>query len=412
MEAFEAATGSPYLSEGATSGPVVSSQRQLWSVAGYLSMVHRTLFGLEADDDGLRVHPYLPAGVRDDLFGGTDTLVLNDYPYRGRTVTVALHLPPSGGTGALEVGELRLGGALVSGDLLPVAMLGDANRVDVTLTAGSGAAASLTEVSVADWQNVFGPVTPRITGLAAVAGGVQLSLSTNGETAADVRLRVYRDGVMIADDLPGTTTSTTDTGADPSGPRSPCYVVEATFVTSGNHSQHSPPNCWWGAGAAHITTIDASAMANVGGAGSTSHGRFHYEPWGDLGSSLTVASFTAAQTGPHLLQLTFGNGAGSINTGITCAVKRVVVEDIGTGAVVAEGAVVMPHLGSWDRWVGSSFVSATLTAGRAYRIIVRADDDVVNMSSFAHFETYTGGLGGRSGEFNRVNVAELKILAR
>ena len=46
-----------------------------------------------------------------------------------------------------------------------------------------------------------------------------------------------------------------------------------------------------------------------------------------------------------------------------------------------------------------------------FRIVIRGDDEVVNMSAFAHFERYTGGLGGASGAFNRVNVAELKILA-
>jgi hypothetical protein len=72
---------------------------------------------------------------------------------------------------------------------------------------------------------------------------------------------------------------------------------------------------------------------------------------------------------------------------------------------------MMPHLGDWSRWADSSFVRAELTAGTEYRVVIRGDDEVVNMSAFAHFERYTGGLGGRSGAFNRVNVAELKILA-
>ena len=74
--------------------------------------------------------------------------------------------------------------------------------------------------------------------------------------------------------------------------------------------------------------------------------------------------------------------------------------------------IVMPHLADWSRWADSSFLRAELTAGTEYRIVIRGDDEVVNMSAFAHFERYTGGLGGRDGAFNRVNVAELKILAR
>ena len=189
---------------------MVNSQRQLWSVAGYLSMVHHTLFGLEAESDGLHVRPFVTAGLRDDVFAGTDELVLNDYPYRGRRVTVVLHLPESGGTGALTVGEVSLNGTALGGDLLPAAMLEETNRVDVTLTAGATAAASLTEVSGTDWRDVYGPRTPRVTSFTRAGDELTLALDLNGATAADVRWTIYRDGEPVADDLPGTTTLWTD----------------------------------------------------------------------------------------------------------------------------------------------------------------------------------------------------------
>ncbi len=407
MENFEAASGAPWLDEGSTSGPVVNSQRQLWSVAAYVSMVHQTLFGLEGESDGLHVRPFVTAAMR-ELFAGTDELVLNDFPYRGRAVTVVLHLPESAGEGALTIESIVAAGAAVEGDLLTD--LEAQVRVDVTLGAGAGGS-SLTETSDADWRDVFGPRTPRIESVSAAAGGVQLALRTS-ESPGDVTWRIYRDGEVVADALPGGTTSWTDAAVDASGARSPCYVAELTYTRSGNHSQHSPPSCWWGAGFSRIATVDASAMTNVGGAGSTDHGRFHYGSWGDPGHSLTVPSFTASQSGEHLFQVTFGNGAGSVNTGITCAIKRLVVEEVATGAVVADGPLYMPHLGTWSRWEDSNFVSAELRAGVEYRVVIRGDDEMVNMSSFAHFEAYTGGLGGRSGVFNRVNIAELVVLAR
>ena len=224
--------------------------------------------------------------------------------------------------------------------------------------------------------------------------------------------RIYRDGEVVADALPGSTTSWTDPTHDAASARSPCYTAELTFTASGNHSQHAPPVCWWGAGAARVRSIAAGAMTHVGGSASTEHGRLHYGGWGDEGHSLTVSSFTAAQSGPHLLQLVYGNGAGAISTGITCAVKRVVVEEVATGRVAAEGPVIMPHLGDWSRWADSSFVRAELSAGTEYRVVIRGDDEVVNMSALAPFERYPGGLGGASGTFFRANVAELRILAR
>lgn len=412
MENFEAGSGDHYVEEGATSGPVVNSQRQLWSVAGYLSMVHHTIFGMAAEGGGIRVRPFITAELRTSLFAGTDTLVLNDYPYRGQRITVVVHLPSDAGTGPLPIERWELDGTDNGGSFLAEADLGETNRVDVFLGTGTSAAGDITEVSDTDWRQVFGPRTPRITDVSASGSDLTLTLDTNGEDAGTVRWRIYRDGVVVADELAGGTTSWTDTGVDATGERSPCYTAELTFTSSGNHSQHAPPVCWWGSSFGRITTVDASAMTNVGGDGSSSHGRFHYEPWGDPGDSLTVDGFSPSQSGTHLLQVTFGNGAGGVTTGVTCAVKRVTVIDEGTGDTVADGTVMMPHLGTWDRWEDSSFMAAELDAARTYRIVIASDPSRANMSDFAHFESYTGGLGGSGGAFNRANIAELKILAR
>ena len=408
MENFEAASGAPWVEDGPTSGPVVNSQRQLWSVAAYVSMVRHTLFGLQAEADGLHVRPFVPAGLRDSLFAGTSEIVLNDFRYRGRSIRVVLELPDEPGTGVLEVEEIYLGDTLVDGDRLEG--LEDGDCVYVRLGAGKGDAGSSTQTTDANWRDVFGPRTPQITSVGAAGGQVTLGLST--PEAADVTWRIYRDGAIVADDLPGSTTSWVDTDFDASSTQTPCYVAELTFTASGNHSQHSQPACWWGEGAGRVSEIEASSMINEGGVGTTNHGRFHYEGWGDEGHTLTVASFTTTQTGPHLFQVGYGNGAGAVSTGITCAVKRLLVEEVASGDEVAGGLLVMPHLGDWSLWSLSNFVQAELTAGVAYRVVIRGDDQAVNMSAFAHFEAYTGGLGGADGAFNRVNISDLRVLAR
>ena len=105
------------------------------------------------------------------------------------------------------------------------------------------------------------------------------------------------------------------------------------------------------------------------------------------------------------------NGAGAINTGITCAVKKVTVEELPSGNVVGTGFLVMPHRGDWGSWGDSSFVRVKLTAGKSYRVRLAHDDRAVNMSAFDHFSAYTGGTGGKGGAFYRVNISELKLLA-
>ena len=410
MENLEIVSGATFLDDGAYSGPVVNSHRQLWSVAGYVSMVHHTLFGLRFAADGLRVTPYVSRDLRNSLFANTDQLVLNDVPWRGTTTTVVLHLPAVGGSGgSYQVEAVRLNGQLVTGPI-SAAQLEPQNRIDVTLGAPTMVGpTSLTRRDSVDYRAIFAPRVPTITNVRRNGSAVALDLSAAGETPSTIRYAVYRDGVKVASDLAGTATSFTDTSA--SADTAPCFAVETCFTSSGNCSQRSRPMCWWGDGAARVTTIAATSFVPTGGVASNDHGRFHYGNWGDPSHTLVVPSIRPTRTGPHLLQLVYGNGANSISTGITCAIKRIAVEDTATNQVVASGVITMPQLGDWARWADSTFVRADLDATKTYRITIRADQFTMNMSALAHFSNYVGA-GGSAGEFARVNIAELKLLAR
>ncbi|MFC4763742.1 alpha-L-rhamnosidase-related protein [Dyella koreensis] len=73
MENFELTTQAVHVEDGALSGPVVDSPRQLWSVAGYLDMVIEGVFGLQADG---RIEPKLPTSLVPMLFGDKDRIRL------------------------------------------------------------------------------------------------------------------------------------------------------------------------------------------------------------------------------------------------------------------------------------------------------------------------------------------------
>src|SRR4030095_8945219 len=73
MENFELTTQAVHVDDGALSGPVVNSPRQLWSVAGYLDMVIGGVFGVQADG---RIEPKLPAELVPMLFGDRQTISL------------------------------------------------------------------------------------------------------------------------------------------------------------------------------------------------------------------------------------------------------------------------------------------------------------------------------------------------
>jgi len=410
MENLEISSGAPWVDDGAFSGPVVNSHRQLWSVGGYISMVHHTLFGLRFTDDGLHVRPYLTRDLRSSLFAGTDSLALNDVPWRGATISVVLHLPAVGGEGgSYEIGAIELNGVAVDGPI-GADRLEAMNRIDVTLVAPiEPSLLTVTHRNAANWREIFAPRPPVITAVRRAGAAVAIDLDAGGEDTSMIEYAVYRDGVRIASDLSGPGTSFTDVSA--SANEAPCYAVETCFTTTGNCSQRSRPMCWWGDGAARVQSYPASTFAASGGVASSDHGRFHYGSWGDLDDTLTITTVAPARTGPYLVQLVYGNGAGPIDTGITCGIKRIVIEEIATNQPVASGVVVMPQLGTWSRWADSTFMRADLDASKTYRITIRSDERTANMSGFSHFATY-GGAGGASGRLDDVNIAELKLLAR
>jgi len=415
MENFELVTGKTYVDEGPTSGPVVNSRRQLWSVAGYLSMVHDAIFGLEATAKGLRFLPYVPKKLRNTLFSGTDTLTLNNFPYHGKKVSVVVKLPPAGASqeGALAVARVRLNGVTVGDAMIDESKLANRNTIEIELADATDPDAgqkATVVTTTSDYKTIFAPKPPVVSEVAIDAGKVRLRLETGGEAPADVTFRVFRDGQKIAEGLPGSTTTYTDATSSQTGP-SHCYTVETQFA-SGTVSHRANPACYWGPGASRIVTkTGQTELTSNAGTFVTDHGRSFYESWGDPGSTLTTTAFTAATTGEVLVQLTYGNGAGGATTGITCATKLVRVEDTSNGAVVATGYAVMPQRGTWASWGESSFVRAKVTQGKSYRVVVADDTKSVNMSAFSHFSAYTGGTGGSGGPFYRVNIADVKVLA-
>ncbi|MFO0744439.1 MAG: hypothetical protein U1F43_02050 [Myxococcota bacterium] len=355
--------------------------------------------------------------LRNELFPDASELALNDWPWRGHQVSVVLALPTevAADPGAsYRVAGLALNGRDVAVDhVFQASELAPSNCIDVRLDLDADAAATTADVrDDSDWRQVFGPRTPFITALDADGGKLRLTIATYDDDASGLTLDVYRDGVKVATALPGTTTTWTDEGSDASAPTSPCYVVEAAFSVSGNRSQRSRARCWWGATSERIQVIDATHFVATGGTGVSEYDKFHYQGWGDPGHKLEILGVVAAQSGPHLFQVTYGNGAGPIATGVACGVKRLTVKDHDSGALVADGALVMPQLGRWDRWVLSGFVPAELVAGRSYDVTIASDPTFTNMSALERFATYGGASGGVDGPFDRVNIADLRILAR
>ena len=132
--------------------------------------------------------------------------------------------------------------------------------------------------------------------------------------------------------------------------------------------------------------------------------------WGAPGDTITAPRVEVPAAGLYALRVRYSNGAGPINTGIACGVKRLEVMDP-AGTVVAAGYLVMPQLGDAARIEASSAVFARLRPGTAYRAVLREDDVSRNMSYMERNTRYTNWPGGGDQPYNRVGVAAVLIEA-
>ncbi len=409
MENFEAASGLAWVDDGPYSGPVVNSQRQLWSVAGYLGVVHEVVFGLRFEDERLRFVPGLTRRLRARWFEGAPSLTLEGVRWRRRVFDVRLVLPPAADDGAPDADQgyrvvsLRVGGRPIDPAVgLAPADLDDGRlTVEVQLAPDPWPAVSLTRIEdPGRWRAVFAPRSPIIERLSWTPDGVSLDVRARDD---DVRIELLRDGQLIVGDL--------DAGFidhDVEAGDQACYTARAVFRDTGLTSQHAEPQCWWGRDGARVSVYEAEALEVVEGERADEHGRPHVRDPG--GGGVAVARFVPRHEGLHGIQVVYGNGVGPVETGVTCAVRTVDVIALDNEELIGTGTIVLPHLGAWDRWADSSIAFVDLWAARPYRIHVHGSR-VGNMSRLAHFEGYTGGAGGVHGPVDAANIAAVKVLA-
>lgn len=112
-------------------------------------------------------------------------------------------------------------------------------------------------------------------------------------------------------------------------------------------------------------------------------------------------AWTAPATGRYRVWLRYENNHGSIETGVTAAVKMLVMQ-CGKDAP-QRVPIVMPHsVGEQS----SSYAVVTAKAGAPCRFELQQG---FNMSDLSHFAHYTGGKGGIDGPLNDARIGDLII---
>ncbi|WP_449429168.1 alpha-L-rhamnosidase-related protein [Rhodanobacter umsongensis] len=112
-------------------------------------------------------------------------------------------------------------------------------------------------------------------------------------------------------------------------------------------------------------------------------------------------AWTAPITGNYRVALDYANQHGPINTGITAAVKMLLIRCDGSDE--QRLPIVMPHSIGMQRSTWGRFAAK---AGASCQFSL---DDGFNMSYLAHFAHYTGGAGGSDGPLNSASIDDLLI---
>jgi hypothetical protein len=110
--------------------------------------------------------------------------------------------------------------------------------------------------------------------------------------------------------------------------------------------------------------------------------------------------FTSAKAGQVRLRLQYSNPNGPINTGVTAAVKQLVLQC--PGQPLQRHTVTLPHSVAVQDSTSATFA---VPKGRC----TVALEEGFNMSTLQHFAHYTGGKGGRDGVLNQAQVQALTV---
>ncbi|MNG84242.1 hypothetical protein D3C79_429770 [compost metagenome] len=410
MENLEWLSGQPSLMDLThpdLTGPVINSQRQLWSVGGYLGMVTSTLFGYNLEEQGIRVSPFVTAHLH-KLMGAKPEAALKGLNYRGKQIEIKLLLPEAGEEGSYyPVRGILLNGAPVA-ELITEEMLAASNLIEIQLGAGVADEQGIRlieDVAPLDVENrkVFAPTEPTLLGVTEQGGKLVVALQDSVNQGA-LSYNIYRDGKLVAAGLDAARDWVDELAPQPG--MAYCYSAEAIYPESGNRSHHAKPVCYQPERQRIAVDTDTVSHSGTLTAADAAIPVPYLKDWGRPEDTLLVRGITL--DGKRAIRLQYSNAQHAINLGVTNGVKRVSV--LSNGKVVASGVVQMPHVmqdGDLKPLRDSTPVIAEVPAGQ-YDILV---SDFYNMSYLKANATYNDA-GGQGGSVNLIDLASITVSAR
>lgn len=412
MENLEWLSQKAHVEDGTLSGPVINSERQLWSVAAYGDLVAGQLFGVQLSAGTLNINPYIPVDLARELDLGNN-LTLQNLTLAGTTLDLQLELPAQARRGQVyRLAQISLNGqpqALTGNQQFAVKLSDfsqqrnelvlklqalDAPQARTTQLRTANNTGPLSSLSSKEKRQLLAPKEPLLQLSTNEKGIPTLSFDAAGES--DTRFTLYKNGVPVK--LKPRQQEWTDSKAKVA--YSQCYALTQSYKDSGLSSQPSRTLCTPGAA---VNFVAGQGLVSADHEVSDYLNQPVFKNWGAPEQQLQL-NFSANHDGLHALRLQYFIDNGPINTGITAVVKRLNANCPESG--LQQATLVMPHL------------ATALEAGWSNRAMFRAKagehctltiTDGFNMSYLQHFNLYTGGKGGRTGPLNQAVIQQAQV---
>lgn len=313
---------------GHSKGTAINSDRQLWSVAGYLGSIYRVLFGIQLEGDSLYFRPVVPADVQGPL-------MLKNFPWRGAVLDITVR-----GQGS-KVTSLKVNGV----------EKGAAYRLPST---AKGRQTILIQLQPAVEQGNIRLVSTEDIAPMEVKPDVEVSRS--GQVTLEwksskkaVKYLIWKDNTLYQETTQSRWTEKIN--------RFTVFTVQAVDE-KGLLSPLSRPLVAYPA--QKLLSIEAEKgsfdSSLLGDKYQGFSGRGYVESSKDPEKPLDL-TLNIKQDGRYLLRVVYANGKGPINTDNKCAIRSLSVNGTDTTTLV------LPQRGSWE-WGYANPVVLSLAKGR------------------------------------------------
>jgi len=388
MENYEFLSGShtynDYLNE---EGPVINSKRQLWSVAGYISMVTDIIFGLEANQEEIRFNPFITKSIKKEFFENSKKINLKNFKYKGKMIDIEIDFPEilKSEKGYYVVEKVILNEKNIEKSWINLDMLKEKNSLKIILKEETDDVIKKGNINIIDIENyktiwgkdmrkVFMPREAKISEIKKVEKGLELLIEPSLEE--NTVFNIYKNGKLYKKGLKSNT-----------------WIDENYKLTENNEKT--------------VFSVENGKLKSNSSEIKERKDKKYLSKWGKFDDKFEINEVKVTNTTKYDIKIVYANAYNSVNTGITCATKWVEVKSE-NGEIIKKGIIYMPQLPSWNIWGNSSLFSVNLKKGENYKIEI---SDYYNMSYFKHFDIYNGE-GGVEGPLNKADIAEIIIEPR